>query len=362
VIRTVVVPAPQAGSEPSPLIARASEVWRRRFVQFFGHDDLADSAEALTVAYREQTTRHKLLIVVLEGEELVGASWVGMPLRDNTTLAEGDIVAVPGADAGAVTRAVWAELAPRLVEAGRRTVQLWTIHPIPAGQEDPWVVPGTGVGRLRPDPVTVVLQELGFRLEQVERHSQLDVADALTRVDALEAGAVPHAGDYEVFSWFGATPVELRSEMAEVTSHMATDIPSGEFEIEEEDWDADRIAETERVGAEMGRARVTTVARHRASGRLVAYTHIDHPSDKPPVGYQEDTLVVSEHRGHRLGMLVKIGNLRALAEHLPSVKRIHTWNAGENEHMLAINHALGFRDVSLEGGWQLTHLTTTTAP
>src|SRR5690606_36226237 len=165
-----------------------------------------------------------------------------------------------------------------------------------------------------------------------------------------------HAGGYEVLSWVGFTPEELREDMAEVMGHMATDVPSGELELEPEQWTAGRVADTERVVDRTGRTRVTTVARHRDSGRLVAYTIIDHPRDKPAVGYQEDTLVVREHRGHRLGMLVKAANLRTLAEHLPHVRRIHTWNAGENAQMLAINHALGFRDVSLEGGWQVTGL------
>lgn len=34
------------------------------------------------------------------------------------------------------------------------------------------------------------------------------------------------------------------------------------------------------------------------------------------------------------------------------MQRVHTWNAGENSHMLAINTALGFRPVSLEGVWE----------
>lgn len=33
--------------------------------------------------------------------------------------------------------------------------------------------------------------------------------------------------------------------------------------------------------------------------------------------------------------------------------RVHTWNAAENVHMLAINAALGFREVGAQGGWQL---------
>ena len=70
------------------------------------------------------------------------------------------------------------------------------------------------------------------------------------------------------------------------------------------------------------------------------------------VGWQGDTLVHGDHRGHRLGMLVKVANLEAMAAERPSTRRVHTWNAGENQWMLAINVALGFRRVATEGAWQ----------
>ena len=53
--------------------------------------------------------------------------------------------------------------------------------------------------------------------------------------------------------------------------------------------------------------------------------------------------MASHHRGHRLGMLVKILNIRRLLTEYPNVERIVTFNAAENDHMLAINVALGFR-------------------
>lgn len=40
----------------------------------------------------------------------------------------------------------------------------------------------------------------------------------------------------------------------------------------------------------------------------------------------------------------------------PQVRRVHTWNAGENAWILRINLALGFREASHEASWQLTGL------
>ena len=52
-------------------------------------------------------------------------------------------------------------------------------------------------------------------------------------------------------------------------------------------------------------------------------------------------------------MLVKLANLVRLAEiAAPERTVVYTWNADENEHMLAINIALGFRRCGLEAIWQ----------
>ena len=54
------------------------------------------------------------------------------------------------------------------------------------------------------------------------------------------------------------------------------------------------------------------------------------------------TVVTRKHRGHRLGLLVKIAMLELLATAEPQLERIATWNAQANEHMIAVNEALGY--------------------
>lgn len=53
-------------------------------------------------------------------------------------------------------------------------------------------------------------------------------------------------------------------------------------------------------------------------------------------------------------MLVKILNIRRLLAGYPNVERVVTFNAAENDHMLAINVALGFRPAGYDGEWQKT--------
>jgi hypothetical protein len=65
-------------------------------------------------------------------------------------------------------------------------------------------------------------------------------------------------------------------------------------------------------------------------------------------------MVLPEHRGHNLGMRIKINNLRRLMSVEHGAARVITGNAGENEAMLRINRALGFRPFVMTGWWEKT--------
>lgn len=343
-----------AGPSPSRAdLEDFADLGRRELVALFGDDDLADTPTSLATAFAEQTYRRKLVLLARDGRRALGGLWVRMPLADNTSVAEASFALDPEHDPAPIVTALWAGLLPLLRAEGRTTLQVWTHHG--AAEDTERLVPRSGVGALPLDRLATTLLDLGLSLEQVERHSVVRVATALERAAAELPTAREAAGTaYRTLGWVGPTPADRREGLARLMARMSTDAPSADLELEPEVWDADRVAEMERVGAELGQTRVMTVAEHVGSGELVAYTCVDLPGDKPAVGYQEDTLVHVEHRGHRLGMLVKAENVRRVADHSPAVERMHTWNAGENEHMLAINVALGFRTASHGGGWQLT--------
>ncbi|HEX2498098.1 MAG TPA: GNAT family N-acetyltransferase [Actinomycetes bacterium] len=70
-------------------------------------------------------------------------------------------------------------------------------------------------------------------------------------------------------------------------------------------------------------------------------------------GWQEDTLVLPAHRGHRLGLRIKIDNLLQVRTYEPALRLVDTWNADANSHLIAINEALGYRPVSRHSEWEL---------
>jgi predicted GNAT family N-acyltransferase len=114
---------------------------------------------------------------------------------------------------------------------------------------------------------------------------------------------------------------------------------------------ADELRVQERWLADSGRARVGSYAVD-STGTVVAYSVAATSNDHHDHVDQWGTLVHPAHRGHRLGMAVKCGGLRALAEHFPEKRFIETTNAETNAHMVAINQALGFQVVEVYGDFQ----------
>ncbi|WP_257643147.1 hypothetical protein [Micrococcus luteus] len=133
---------------------------------------------------------------------------------------------------------------------------------------------------------------------------------------------------------------------------MATDVPSGDLTVVERTWDAARVRRTDEQVLATGRL-FRTVARHRGSGRIVGLNELVAPRSRADgLIDQWDTIVLPEHRGHRLGMRVKAANLLAVRRALPEARAIITWNAEENRPMLDVNEALGFRPVLVEAAME----------
>jgi GNAT superfamily N-acetyltransferase len=159
-------------------------------------------------------------------------------------------------------------------------------------------------------------------------------------------------GDYAIETSLDGIPDSWLDDRAELQRRMSTDAPLGDLQLEEEDWDADRMRGDYEVLASMGRRVVETVARHVGTGRLVGYTQVQVSPETPRLGYQQDTLVVREHRGHALGLRLKAANTLAVVEHLPELTAIRTWNADDNAHMLAVNQRLGYAVDAHRREWQ----------
>jgi GNAT superfamily N-acetyltransferase len=100
------------------------------------------------------------------------------------------------------------------------------------------------------------------------------------------------------------------------------------------------------------RKRYTAAVEHLPSGHLVGFTVLSVPTQLHRAVDQYATLVLKEHRGHALGMLLKVGNLAHLERAKPGHPSVMTFNAEENRHMLDVNEAVGFVPVANESAWR----------
>ncbi len=119
------------------------------------------------------------------------------------------------------------------------------------------------------------------------------------------------AAAYQCSTFTTPWPEEFLSDHCELLRRMSTDEPAGDGDKEEEVWDGPRIREYDQLLEERGVWKLAAVARHVDSGHLVAFSELLFSPDAPTEAWQLATLVHPEHRGHRLGLAVKLANVDA---------------------------------------------------
>ena len=269
-----------------------------------------------------------VLLGAHDGDRLVGAVRLELPQRDNLHLCELVMAVHPDARRHGVARALQAEVERLAREHGRST--LLSFADEPPGQE------GRSGNR-------AAAQALGYAVAQQEVRRDIDLPLPAARVAELERACGPYAEGYALRVWQDGCPDDLVDDLAELMRQMSTDVPKDEMDWREEVWDRARVRRNEARAVSMDRSWVAAGAVHEATGRMVAFTTMGWPRSQPERAYQWETLVSADHRGHRLGTLVKLAALQELAARSPRTRVITTWNAQENAPMIAVNDSLGAR-------------------
>jgi GNAT superfamily N-acetyltransferase len=149
----------------------------------------------------------------------------------------------------------------------------------------------------------------------------------------------------------GRVPTELEVGWADLVSHLMVEAPTGDMERERESADVEELRRRQATIEAQGRTLFNTVALD-GDGWPVAYSNLATSVHDPDNAFQWGTLVRREHRGHRLGLAVKVANLRLFRAADPVATRLRTWNAEVNSHMVGVNERLGFRPVERLGEFQ----------
>lgn len=348
------------------LLVRVSELENEVWRGVFGHEDFAQPlAENLTTLRQQSQMRKRLLVALsgapvsvtgeaglpqlapgdaLDGIEVLGSATLFFPLHDNTHLVDDVEIAVrPDRRRQGIGRAL-AEAVEQLGRFhGATTVVGWGTHE-PPREGEAALRPAEGDYSIARDAGAAFALAMGFSLAQCDRHSTAPIPTG----DAPEPAVHP---DYELLVWEGVTPEEHLEQGARLREAFARDLPKGELDVEEQKWTVERVREAE-AAAVVTQQRLTVCARHLASGDLVALTHVARRPVAPEAAWQGVTQVVSDHRGRGLGKAIKQQMVLEIQRHWPETRRLHTWNAGENRWMLAINDALGYQPATVGAAWQ----------
>ncbi len=266
--------------------------------------------------------------------EPVGYVALELPSRDNRHLIWADVVVHPAARrSGHGDRLVDFVLA-RAAEAGRNTI---------------WVgLPADDVG------ARAFAERHGFRPASADARRRQVLADLDHAALAdLEARARAASADYALERLTPPIPDDLLEQMVEVTAAI-NDAPMGALTFEDEEFDLQRMRDIETARTRSGWRCHRIVARDTATGTVAGHTELLIRPETPEFGYQFDTAVSKAHRGHRLGIRLKLDMLHRLAEVEPQLTEIETWNNVDNHPMIDVNEAMGYRLSRTFETWQRT--------
>lgn len=288
------------------------------------------------------TTQHYEGWLYVTGDEVQGVAEIELPLLDNTHVADVSIYVPARFGRRGVGTALAEHIAHRLRAEGRRVVQAFI-----SGAQ---IIEG-GVEATSRSPGEAFATRLGLtnRLVNIHRVLALPLSDQRLR-QLAEQAAVASAG-YRLVSWVDSCPAEHVDAYCLLKAALLEQVPMGDLEFETEVWGEARLRERESELVAMGRTMYVQVA-VAPDGNMVGHTEIVVPRHDPEQLFQWDTLVLPEHRGHRLGITLKVANHVAVQFDHPDRLRAHTWNAADNPPMVAVNDALGYRPVEFVGEWQ----------
>jgi len=270
---------------------------------------------------------------------ILGVAMMEMPLRDNTRSAEVTVAVHPTQR----RRGVGTAIVEAMSEHGRADGRLVlnSIVDVP-------------LGRTADHASLSFAPKVGFEPMLSGNIRHLGVPMDASRMAELhdEIARGRDADGYRVRTFEAPWPADYLEDQCVLFQCMSTDEPHGDEGHEEEIWDAERVAENDELRVARGARFLIAVAQHIASRRLVACTELAIGAGSPGQAFQMLTVVHPAHRGHRLGLAIKLANLELLAERAPAVRIIVTGNASVNAPMIAVNEMMGFEVASEGNFWQ----------
>ena len=276
------------------------------------------------------------------GEMAVGFAVINLPLKENLDQVWAFWTVHPAYRGRGIGTALLEQvIRPALRESSRSVVATYGLVPADGDADDPSAPPNRLAARL------------GIERKTMSICRTLDLHPSAQLLEELEAKAAEKLEGYQVLVWEGDIPEEHLAGYGQLLRQLDLDDPDEDFENEPADYTPERLRHQEERLRARGMRTIIAVAQ-APSGELVGNSVIEwHAGEGTTLAFQENTLVMPKHRGHRLGLALKVAAHQALARRAPHLRRIVTWNSHVNPWMIAINEQLGYevacREIAYQG-------------
>ncbi|MDZ5662915.1 GNAT family N-acetyltransferase [Nocardioides sp. S-58] len=266
------------------------------------------------------------LIGAIDGREMVGAGLLTRPLRENLHTAMAFAYVRPDRTREGIGRRLVEELEVVAAGDGRSTIQSEAY--LPPG--------GTGASE-------AFARAMGYDVASREAIKELTLTDYLARRDALAVEASA-ADAYRVITFDTVCPEEHLDSFGRLLGMLMSEVPLGELDLAASEWTPERIRDAEQRQVDVGR-HVQTAMAIAPDGSVAGVSDVRVDDSDPAYGQVGITIVDPAHRGHRLGLALKLATHDLAVATYPDLVSLDTSNAEVNTWMNAVNEALGYRTI-----------------
>jgi GNAT superfamily N-acetyltransferase len=354
-IAEIPIPAVLDDSPEARDFADAIEVGNAAESASVGSDEMTHDAEETLPGWQDLEKAPKSLVIARVDGRIVGSATVEWRTEGPAAGESWQMVAVhPDAQGIGVGRALADHLEQLARSQGKARI-IARVNSVDRPGER--LEPRSGWGSVPRDNREVrFLQNRGYAFHQITRMSRLPLPADPGVLETNLARAHEKAGDeYRLLFWGDRTPERWRADMVMQMTRLDEDVPLAGIPMaglgDASPRTLERFLDEEEKAAAGPTRQIVAAVEHVPTGTLAGFTNLFVPARRDhPIG-QGATIVIAEHRGHRLSMLLKIANIRYLNETHPGHPSIVTGNAEENRFMLDVNEALGFVPIAAQGVW-----------
>ena len=254
------------------------------------------------------------LLGAIDGREMVGAGLLTRPLKENLHTAMAFAYTRPGRTREGIGSALVRELEVVAAGDGRTTIQ-----------SEAYLPPGGSGG------AEAFATATGYGVASREAIKELTLTDYVARREALAPEALA-ADDYRIITFDTVCPEEHLDSFGRLLGLLMSE------------WPAERIRAAEQRLVAIGR-HVHTAMAIAPYGEVAGVSDVRVDDTDQTYGQVGITIVDPAHRGHRLGLALKLATHDLALRTYPDLVSLDTSNAEVNTHMNAVNEALGYRTI-----------------